>query len=77
MLCNQGATDNPCTDPEGGGGGAGDPDPMKNHKNIRSLSNTGLDPLKYHKAAKGSIQYWAIIGSLAKRHLNGASLAGQ
>ena len=35
------------------GGGAGGPDPPpENHKNIGFLSNTGLDPLKYHKATK-------------------------
>ena len=28
-----------------GGGGAGGPDPLKNHKNIGLLSNTGSDPL--------------------------------
>ena len=32
-----------------GGGGAGGPDPLKNHKNIGFLSNTGLDPLKITK----------------------------
>ena len=45
-----------CTDPEGGGGTGGPdiPPPIKNHKNIasESLSNTGPDPLKFHKAAK-------------------------
>ena len=36
-------------DPEGGGG----PDlPLKNHKNIGFLSNTGPDPLKNHNATK-------------------------
>ena len=39
-----------CADPEGGGGGGGgtggpDPHPLKNHKNIGFLSNTGPDPL--------------------------------
>ena len=29
--------------------GAGGPDPPKDHKNIRFLSNTGLDPLKITK----------------------------
>ena len=37
-------------DPEGGTGGP-DP-PLKNHKNIGFLSNTGPDPLKNHKATK-------------------------
>ena len=34
----------PCADPEGG-----TPPPLKNHKNIGFLSNTGLDPLKITK----------------------------
>ena len=38
-------------DPEGGTGGP-DPPPLKNHKNIGFLSNTGPDPLKIHKATK-------------------------
>ena len=34
----------------GGGGAEGlDPPPLKNHKNIEFLSNTGLDPLKFSK----------------------------
>ena len=41
----------PCADPEGGGGGAGGPDPLK-IKNIGFLSNTGPDPLKNYKATK-------------------------
>ena len=39
--------------PEGGGGGGGrgaDHPPQKKHKSIEFLSNTGLDPLKNHKA---------------------------
>ena len=39
----------PFADPEGGTGGP-DPPPLKNHKNIGFLSNTGQDPLKNHKA---------------------------
>ena len=39
---------------QGGGGGGGGrvsgPHPLKNHKNIGSLSNSGLDPLKNHKS---------------------------
>ena len=40
-----------CADPgeEGGGGGSA---PLKNHKNIGFLSNTGPDPLKNYKATK-------------------------
>ena len=37
-----------CADPKGGGTG-GPPPPLKNHKNIGFLSNTGLDPLKITK----------------------------
>ena len=40
-------------DPEGGGGGgrggAGVPDPLKNHKNIGFIRNTGPDSLKITK----------------------------
>ena len=40
------------------GGGTGGPDhPLKNHKNIGFLSNTGPDPLKNHKAAKPAFTY--------------------
>ena len=38
-------------DPEGGQG-VRTPPPLKNHKNIGFLSNTGPDPLKNHKATK-------------------------
>ena len=34
-----------CTDSDGVIGGPDLPPPLKNHKNIGSLSNTGLDPL--------------------------------
>ena len=40
-----------CADPEGGGGRGSGP-PLKNHKNIGFLCNTGPDPLKNHKATK-------------------------
>ena len=38
----------------GGGGGAGGPDPppLKNHRSIGFLCNTGPDPLNNHKATK-------------------------
>ena len=39
-----------CADPEGGGQESGPP--LKNHKNVGSLSNTGPDPLKNHKTTK-------------------------
>ena len=35
----------------------------------------GSDPLKNHKATKPDFNHWAIIGTPAKRHLNGVSLA--
>ena len=35
-----------------GGGGRGSGPPLKNHKNIRFLSNTGPDPMKNRKATK-------------------------
>ena len=44
-----------CADPEGGGGGRGSGTPLKNHKNIGFLSNTGPDPLKNHKATKPAL----------------------
>ena len=47
--------------------------PLKNHKNIGFLSNTDPDPLKNHQA---SIQCLVIIGTPAKCHSNGVSLAG-
>ena len=37
---------------EGGGGSQISLPPLKNHKNIGFLSNTGLDRLNNHKAAK-------------------------
>ena len=58
-----------------GGWGTGGPDPPENHKNIGFLSNTGPDPLKNRYQA--SIQFLAIIGKPAKRHLNDVSLAGR
>ena len=60
-------------DPEGGTGG---PDLLENHKNIGFLSNTGPDPRKW-QSYQASIQCRVIIGTPAKRHLNGVSLAGQ
>ena len=38
-------------DPEAEDRGSGPP-PLKNHKNIGYLSNTGLDPLENHKVTK-------------------------
>ena len=64
----------------GGGGarGAGVADPLKYHKHIGILSNTGPDPLKNHKATKPSINV-GPSSARPKRHLhvNGVSLAGR
>ena len=38
--------------------------PLKNHKNIGFLSNTGPDPLKNHKATKPTGRWWADDGPL-------------
>ena len=48
------------------GGHRGSGPPLKNHKNIVNLSNTGPDPLKNNKATKPAT---------AKRLLNGVALA--
>ena len=53
------------------GGGLGGPDPLKNHQNIGFLSNTS--PSQSYQVSN---QCSAIIGTPAKRHLNGVSLAG-
>ena len=39
-----------------GGGGQGVRTPLKNHKNIRFLSNTGPDPLKNYIATKPALK---------------------
>ena len=52
-------------------GGQGSGPPLKNHKNIGFLGNTGLDRLKNHKATKPAFNHgWANIGTPAKRHWN-------
>ena len=45
--------------------------PLKNHKNIACLSNTGSDPLKNHKATKPAF----IVGPLSARKPNARRLA--
>ena len=54
--------------------GSGPPSPLKNHKNIGFLSNMGPDPRESYQAC---IQCGVIIGTLAKRRLNGVSLASR
>ena len=51
-LLQQGQAGPLCADPEGGQSNQMPPPPLKNHKNIGFLSNTGPDPLKNHKATK-------------------------
>ena len=45
------------------GGQGWDPPPphLKNHKNIGFLSNTGLDPLKNHKATKPALNVGPLL----------------
>ena len=53
---------------------------LKNHKNVRFLSNSGVDPLKNHKATNivpSQHSTWANNGTPAKSHLNGVLLAGK
>ena len=53
----------------GSKGGTGGPDlPLKNHKDIGFLSNTGLDPPEKSQSHQASIQFWATIGPPTKRH---------
>ena len=54
------------------------PNPLNNHKKKKHASNTGPNPLNNHEEKKHAIiQCWTIIGTPAKRHLNGVSLAGR
>ena len=57
-----------CADPEWG--------ISEKSQKYRFSGNTGPDPLKL-QSYQVSIQCWAIIGTPAKRHLNGFSLAGR
>ena len=59
----------PWADPEGGQPW-GVRTPLKNHKNIRFLSNTGPDPLKNHKATKPTFNVGPFISLPAKHHLS-------
>ena len=52
------------------GGRESGPIPLKNHKNIGFLSNTGPDPLKITKLPSQHSMFQVIIGTPAKRHLN-------
>ena len=57
------------------GTGGPDPPPRKSQK-YRFFSNTGPDPLKIVKLPS-QLSILAKIGTPAKRHLNGGSLAGR
>ena len=50
----------------GGGSGSGRPRPLRNHKNIGSLSNFGPDPLINHKATKPAVN----VGQSSTRQRN-------
>ena len=57
----------------GEGGGGPDPVPLKNHSYYGFLEILVRIPWKVRNF-QASIQYWAIIGPPAKRHLYGVSL---
>ena len=57
-------------------GDMGSRHPLKNHKNIGFLSNTGPDPIKSHKALKLAFNV-GPSSAPSKRHLNGILLAGR
>ena len=54
-----------------GGGGGGSGPPLKNHKNIGFLCNSGPDPLKNHKADKPAFN----VGPTSARQLNAILMA--
>ena len=60
----------------GSGGGQGARIPPRKSQKYRFFSNTGPVPFK-SLSYQASFQFWAIIGTAAKRHLNGVSLAGR
>ena len=51
--------------------GGPDPPPLKNHKNVGFLCNTGPDPLKNHKATKSA----SNVGPISAHQRNAISLA--
>ena len=58
----------------GSRGGRGSGPPLRNHKNIGFPSTIDPDPLK-SQSYQARIQWCAIIGTPAKRHFTGVSLA--
>ena len=59
-----------CSDPEGGQG-VRTPPPLKNHKNIGFISNTGPDPLKNNKTTKPVLN----VGPTLAHQRNAISMA--
>ena len=73
-LDNEACIRESCADSEGGR--VPDPLPLENLKNMRILSKIVRIPWK-PQSHQASIQCCAIIGTPAKRHLNGVTLACQ
>ena len=67
-------TTRPCADPEGGRGVVRTP--LKNHKSIGFLSNSGPDPWKITKL-RCQHSMSGHYRPASRRHLNGVSLAGR
>ena len=63
LIKNSGLLDNMCVSREGDRGSIS---PMKNHKNIGFLSNTGPDSLEDYKATKPEFN----VGPLSARQRN-------
>ena len=59
------------------GGNRGSGSPLKNHKNMGFLSNTGPDPLKNHKATKSAFNFEPLSAHQRNTILNGISLVGR
>ena len=59
-----------------GTAGPDTPSPLKNHKNRVSKQYWSRSP-EQSQSYQAEFQCWAIIGTPAKRHLNGVSLAGR
>ena len=65
-----------CPDPDWGLGVPPPPKKKKNNKNIMSFLTTPVRISLKSQSYKVSNQYWTIIGTLAKCHINGVSLVG-
>ena len=60
----------------GSRGGGGGPDPPRKSQKYSFLAILVPIPLK-SQSYQASFQFWAIMGTPAKLHLNGVSLAGR